>query len=161
MIDIHPTAVIYPGVTIEDNVHIGPFCIIGSKAESKAHWSNENEFGVIIRKGSIITGHVTIDAGTCRNTEIKEGTFIMKGCHIGHDAIIELGATLSPHVVIGGHSEVGEFTNMGIASVVHQRVSIPSDCMIGMNATVTKKTELIDNGVYIGSPAKWIRQNRK
>ena len=85
----------------------------------------------------------------------------MKGCHIGHDAIIELGATLSPHVVIGGHSEVGEFTNMGIASVVHQRVSVPSDCMIGMNATVTKKTELIDNGVYIGSPAKWIRQNRK
>ena len=33
MIDIHPTAVIFPGVVIEDGVHIGPYCIIGAKAK--------------------------------------------------------------------------------------------------------------------------------
>ena len=158
---IHPTAVIYPNVIIEEGVEIGPFCIIGAKAESKKFWCKTEKFGVIIRKGAIITGHVTIDAGTTRNTEIGSDAFIMKGVHIGHDAMIRQGATLSPHVVIGGHSEVGPNTNMGIASVVHQRVSIPGGCMIGMNATITKKTKLIENGVFVGSPAKWIRENRR
>jgi acyl-[acyl carrier protein]--UDP-N-acetylglucosamine O-acyltransferase len=158
---IHETAVIYPNVTIEEGVEIGPFCIIGAKAEHKAHWNEDLNFGVVIRKGAIITGHVTIDAGTHRPTEIGEGAFIMKGVYIGHDALIGQGATLSPHVVISGHCEIGYLTNMGISSVVHQFVKVPALCMIGMNATVTKKTQLIENGVYIGSPAKWIRENRK
>ena len=34
MVDIHPTAVIYPGVTIGHNVTIGAFCIIGAPAET-------------------------------------------------------------------------------------------------------------------------------
>jgi len=157
----HPTAVIYPNVTIEDGVYIGAFCIIGAPAESKKYWLKENLPGVVIMKGAIITGHVTIDAGTFQPTIIGKDAYIMKGCHVGHDAFICQGATLSPHVVIGGHSEVGVNTNMGISSVVHQRVSIPSGCMIGMNATVTKKTELKADGVYVGSPAKFIRWNKR
>lgn len=158
MNNIHPTAIIYPNVTIGDNVYIGAYCIIGAPAESKKYWGKKGE-GVIIMDGAIINGHVTIDSGTELATYIGENCFIMKGVHIGHDAIINRGATLSPHVVIGGHSEIGINTNMGISSVVHQRVNIPNDCMIGMNTTVTRKTELKPNGVYIGSPAKWIRNN--
>jgi acyl-[acyl carrier protein]--UDP-N-acetylglucosamine O-acyltransferase len=30
---IHPTAIIGPNVTIEDDVFIGPYCVIGTHAE--------------------------------------------------------------------------------------------------------------------------------
>ena len=155
---IHPTAVIYPNVKIGKDVYIGAYCIIGAPAESKAHW-NEIGKGVLIGDGAIINGHCTIDSGTEIPTRIGAKTFIMKGVHIGHDAYVQDGATLSPHVVIGGHSIVGENTNMGIASVVHQRVTIPSGCMIGMNSTITKKTVMEENNCYIGNPARWLRQN--
>lgn len=161
MIDIHPTAVIFPGVVIEDGVSIGPYCIIGAKAEYRKFWNSKSLFSVIIKAGTIITGHVTIDAGTEKHTEIGSGCFIMKGAHIGHDSIIHDDVTISPHVVIGGHCEIGKGTNMGIASVVHQLVNIPEGCMIGMNSTVTKKTHLIPNWVYIGSPAEKLRKNKK
>lgn len=155
---IHPTAIIYPNVKIGKDVYIGAYCVIGAPAESKAYW-NEIGKGVIIFDGAIINGHCTIDAGTEIPTRIGTKTFIMKGVHVGHDAYIEDGATLSPHVVIGGHSIVGKNTNMGIASVVHQRVTIPSGCMIGMNSTITKKTVMEENNCYIGNPARWLRQN--
>jgi UDP-N-acetylglucosamine acyltransferase len=158
---IHPTSVIYPNVIIEKGSSVGPLCIIGAPPESKSFQGKESGFGVVIRSGAIIHGHATIDAGTVRNTEIKAGAYIMKGCHIGHDALIHEGATLAPHVVVGGHSEIGFNTNMGIASVVHQRCIVPEDCMIGMNATITKRTKLVPNGKYIGTPARWIGKNRE
>ena len=160
---IHPTAVIHPNVKIGKNVHIGAFCIIGDKPESINHWNNANKYTVEIGDNTIITGHVTIDAGTIKNTIIRDKCFIMKGCHIGHDAEIDSGVIMSPHVVIGGHSFVGMCTNIGIGAVVHQRVNIPGDCMIGMNSTVTKKSALRmqPNEVVIGSPAKFIRWNNR
>lgn len=157
---IHPTAVIYPNVKLGRNVEIGAYCIIGAPAEDKKHWENNNHT-VEIGDNTIITGHVTIDAGTVENTKIGSNCFIMKGVHIGHDAQIGDNVTLSPHVVIGGHCHILDYVNMGIASVVHQRCVIPPNCMIGMNATITKKTACKEKGVYIGTPARWIRENRK
>lgn len=157
---IHPTAIIFPNVTFTNpnSVYIGPYCIIGSPAEDKKRWGSSGE-GVLICEDAIITGHVTIDEGTIRPTVIGARAFLMKGVHIGHDCLIGEDVIMSPHVVIGGHCTVGSKTNMGISSVVHQRISMPSGCMIGMNSTVTKKTELKENGCYIGSPAKWLREN--
>jgi len=155
---IHPTAIIYPNVKIGNNVTIGAYCIIGAPAESKKFWDKQGN-GVVIKDNTIITGHCTIDAGTVQPTVIGNNCFIMKGVHIGHDAIIRDNCTLSPHVVIGGHVILNEGVNMGIASVVHQRQVIPRFCMIGMNTTITKKTEMIEKGCYIGSPARWIREN--
>ena len=157
---IHKTAVIYPGVTLEDNVYIGAHCIIGAPAENKKTWGEFGK-GVLIKSGTIINGLVTIDEGAERKTVIGEGCFIMKGCHIGHDAIIGNGVTMSPHVLIGGHSEVAFHTNMGMGSIVHQRCYVPSGCMIGMNSTVTKKSELKDDGVYVGSPVRFLRWNKR
>jgi len=157
---IHPTSIIYPNVKIGKNVTIGPYCIIGAPAEDKKHWGQDAHI-VEIGDNTIITGHVTIDAGTIENTKIGSNCFIMKGVHIGHDVQVGDNVTLSPHVVIGGHCHIGDGVNMGIASVTHQRCVIPDNCMIGMNATITKKTQMTENGCYVGTPARWLRENKK
>ena len=158
---IHPTALIYPNVILGDNITIGAYCIIGAPAEDKKNWNVESKHSVVILDNVIITGHVTIDAGTVQPTYISDGCFIMKGCHIGHDAFIGYDVTMSPHTLIGGHAHIRHQTNMGMGSVVHQRVDVPEGCMIGMNTTITKKSILEPHGVYIGSPAKFIRWNKR
>jgi len=45
---IHPTAIIGTNVIIEDNVYIGPYCIIGMPPEWKG--KEDQDKGVIIRK---------------------------------------------------------------------------------------------------------------
>lgn len=156
---IHPTAIIYPNVLIGVDVYIGAYCIIGAPPESIDKWGDG--LGVRIGSGTKITGHVTIDSGIERKTEIGMDCFIMKGCHVGHDAIVGNKVVMSPHSILGGYCSVGDMTNFGIASVVHQRLSVPDRCMIGMNTTITKQTNMESNGVYVGSPARWIRHNNR
>ena len=64
---IHPSAMIHEKVVIENNVYIGPNCTIGFPAEVKATFPT-SDFSVIISQGAVITGNVTIDAGTVRDT---------------------------------------------------------------------------------------------
>jgi UDP-N-acetylglucosamine acyltransferase len=156
---IHESAHIHPDVIIGKNVYIGPGCIIGFPAEDKKHWGKNTSATVVIGDNVVIHGNVTIDAGTIMNTEIKQGAWIMKGCHIGHDSIICEDAVLSPHVIIGGHCHIHPRVKMGMGSIVHQRRMIPHDCIIGMGAVITKSTELWERGVFIGNPATFLRYN--
>tara|TARA_R110000868_G_scaffold264929_1_gene523588 strand:+ start:35 stop:523 length:489 start_codon:yes stop_codon:yes gene_type:complete len=158
---IHPTAIIYPNVTLGDNIYIGAFCIIGAPAEHKLYWGKESKHSVHIGEGAIIHGHVTIDAGTERTTFIGDDTFIMKHVYIGHDSFIGHGATLSAHVSIGGFSNIGYNANIGMGATVHQKTSVGSNCMIGMNTTITKKSIIESGGCYIGTPAKFLRWNKR
>ena len=155
---IHPTAIIYPNVTIEENVTIGPYCIIGAPAEWK---SNKENIGVVIRSGTIITGLVTIDSGGLHPTYIGRDCYIMKHAHIGHDAIIEDKVTLSCGVKIGGHCIIGEGSNIGLNAVIHQKVSIPYGCMIGASSFVGKKSNLKPLHKYAGVPVKELGENIK
>jgi len=123
---IHETAIIYPNVTIEDNVYIGPYCIIGAPPEWKGREKD------------------------------SQGVYI---ADVGHDAILKNGVTLSCGAKIGGHSVIGENTNIGLNATIHQKLNIPEGCMIGMGAVVTKKTELSRNCKYAGVPAKFIGFN--
>jgi len=154
---IHETAIIYPNVTIEDDVYIGPYCIIGAPPEWKG--KEHESKGVYIAQGTRITGLVTIDSGALGLTYIGRDCYLMKGAHVGHDAILKNGVTLSCGAKIGGHSEIGENTNIGLNATIHQKLKIPEGCMIGMGAVVTKKTELSRNCKYAGVPAKFIGFN--
>jgi len=157
---VHPTTVIIGNVKIGQNVEIGPYCIIGAKAESIKHLKDEGA-GVVIEDGAIITGLCTIDAGVERPTTIGVDAFIMKGVHIGHACIVGHDCLLSPHVVLCGYVELRSQCNMGMASVIHQRVVVPTGCMVGMNTTITKSTELNPWSTYVGSPARLLGPNKK
>ena len=154
---IHPTAIIYPNVVIEEDCYIGPYCIIGAPAEWKGH--EEESKGVRIGAGSRLTGMVTVDAGVNGTTVILNNCYLMKHSHVGHDALIGVGVTISCGVKVGGHSVIGEHCNIGLNAVIHQKVRIPEGCMIGASAFIGKKTELKPYRKYAGVPAKDIGEN--
>ncbi len=150
-------AIICEGVVLGDNNYIGPQCIIGDYPEKKGYF---DKFGkVLIGNGNRFTKQVTIDSGTDGCTVIMDNTILLKNAHVGHDAKIANGVVLSCNVCIGGHTTVGENTNFGLGAVAHQRLSIPDNVMVGMNSTITKKTETKPGRKYAGSPARDIGSN--
>lgn len=155
---IHPTAVISPFVRIDENVYIGPLCVIGYPPEWKGR--EKDNKGVWIKKGTKLTGLVTIDGGADRITEIGENCYLMKHSHVGHDAILKDGVTISCGAKVGGHTIVGEKTNVGLNAVLHQKIEVPEGCMIGASAFVGKKSVLKPFHKYAGVPVKEIGENR-
>jgi len=154
---IHPTAIIGPNVIIEDDVYIGPYCIIGMPAEWKG--KEHIDLGVTIGKGTRITGMVTIDSGAINRTQIGENCYLMKHSHVGHDAILSNGVTLSCGAKVGGHTIIGNNCNIGLNAVIHQKQIIAEGCMIGMGAVITKKFVTTPNMKYVGNPARLLGEN--
>jgi len=153
---IHPTAIIGDNVILGNNNYIGPYCLIGEPAEHKKFWNKE--IGkVIIGNGNIITGLVTIDAGTEYDTYIGNNCFIMKHAHIGHDCQIHHNVTISCGAKIGGHSVVGQNSNIGLNAVLHQFSIIRDGCMIGASAFFKGTSEAETK--YAGVPARNIGKN--
>jgi len=155
---IHPTALIADNVVIEEGVYIGPYCVIGFPAEWRDKEDLENK-GVLIKKGSRLTGLVTIDAGVDRTTTVGENCYLMKHSHVGHDAILHDDVTLSCGAKVGGHTVIGKKTNIGLNAVIHQKLNIPEGCMIGASAFVGKRSALKANHKYAGVPVKELGPN--
>ena len=153
---IHPTAIIGDNVILGDNNYIGAFCIIGDPAEHKKYWGQEKG-KVIIGNNNIVTGLVTIDAGTEVPTIIEDGCFIMKHAHIGHDCRIMNNVTISCGAKIGGHSVIGEGSNIGLNAVLHQFSVIKKGCMIGASAFFKGESEV--EMKYAGVPARKLGSN--
>ncbi len=159
MKNIHSTAIIGKNVTIEDDVYIGPYCVIGMPAEWKG---KENiDQGVLIKKGTRITGLVTIDSGVEKITTIGENCYLMKHSHVGHDAQLGDNVTLSCGAKVGGHSIIENNTNIGLNAVIHQKVTVPEGCMIGASAFVGKKSILKPFHKYAGVPVKELGTNER
>lgn len=153
---IHPTAIIGDNVILGDNNYIGAYCIIGDPAEHKKYWGKE--IGkIVIGDNNIITGLVTIDAGTKDITTIGNNCFIMKHGHIGHDCILLDNVTISCGAKIGGHSIIKEYSNIGLNAVLHQFTTIERGCMIGASAFIKGATEEFTK--YAGVPARKIGIN--
>lgn len=154
---IHPTAIIGENVIIEDDVYIGAYCLIGLPPEWKG---KENiDKGVLIGKGTRLTGMVTIDSGAEHQTQIGENCYIMKHSYIAHDCIISNDVTICAGVKLAGHTLVARRCNIGMNAVVHQRQIIAEGCMIGMGAVITKKLITTPYKKYVGNPAKCIGEN--
>jgi len=155
---IHPTAIIGENVILGDNNYIGAYCIIGDPAEHKKFW-DEQKGKVYIGDNNIITGLVTIDAGTKDITFIGNNCFIMKHAHIGHDCLIKDNVTISCGAKIGGHSIIKNNSNIGLNAVLHQFSIIEQGCMIGASAFFKGQSK--EYSKYAGVPAKYLSPNIK
>lgn len=173
---IHPTAIVSDTVTLGEGNYIGPFCYItgdtvignnnrfeayssiGTAAEHRDYF-HKTPGKTIIGNNNIFREFTTVNAGTSHKTVLHDQIYMLKGSHVGHDSIVEKNVTLSCNVLIGGHSYIMEGVNFGLGSICHQFSLIGSYSMIGMGSVVTKSSEILPGGVYVGSPCKLIKPN--
>jgi acetyltransferase-like isoleucine patch superfamily enzyme len=99
---------IYPNVTLEDDVVIGSHCIIGEPREG--YYANDrHEFqATLLGKGSIVRSH----------SVIYEGVVIGEGLQTGHHVTIREGTRIGRHCSVGtlsdlqGHLEIGHHVRL-------------------------------------------------
>jgi UDP-N-acetylglucosamine acyltransferase len=158
--EIGPYAVILGKVVIGDSNWIGPHVAIGGPAQLKggAHasgWQNEpGEGSIFIGDGNVIREFSTVHHSTSDDTPTRIGNrcYLMAGAHVPHDAHIGTDVTICNSVLIGGHTVVRDRTNIGLGSVVHQRLIIGEGVMVGMGSVVTN--DLPSYALAFGSPAR-------
>jgi UDP-N-acetylglucosamine acyltransferase len=153
---IHPTAIIHANVEIGEGTIVEAYAVIGSPAEHR-DYMREAPGRVVIGKNCIIREYVTINAGTVGPTVVGDDCTLLRGSHVGHDAVLGNKVTLSCNALVGGHSYVMDFSNIGLGAVIRQKLVVGPGVMLGMNACATKNLE--PWGTYAGVPAKLMGQN--
>jgi carbonic anhydrase/acetyltransferase-like protein (isoleucine patch superfamily) len=92
---------------------------------------------------------------------IGEATNIQDSAVLHTDPGIRLilgrGVTVGHHAMVHG-CEVGDYSLIGINSVILNNAKIGQYCTIGANALVTQGQEIPDYSVVLGSPGKVVRQ---
>jgi UDP-N-acetylglucosamine acyltransferase len=173
---IHPTSIIGNNVKLGDNNFIGPFCyitgdtIIGNNNRFEAYCSvgtppeHKDYFTITNQKTQIGNNNTfreftTIHSGTTRTTTIHDDIIVLNHSHIAHDVIIEKNSTISANVILAGHCYLMEGVNLGVGSMCHQFSKIGAYSMLGMGAVVTSSSKINPGGIYIGIPAKYLKNN--
>ena len=110
--------------------------------DSLSEFSNRN---------SIIMHYVHIAAGS----SLLEGAVAYNNCAIGHNVVIGRFAFVGAFCVLGD-AHIGDYTFLGLHSVIGPGVTIGKNCIIGANSYV--KTDMPDNSLVVGTPARVIRK---
>ncbi len=94
-----------------------------------------------------------VGANCVLTTDINLGKhlILLRGNHISHDCDIGNFFTALPNSSVSGGVNIGNSVLLGAGTQIRQNVKILSDITIGMGSIVVK--DLIDKGVYFGSPA--------
>ncbi|WP_106849013.1 UDP-N-acetylglucosamine acyltransferase [Blastococcus sp. Marseille-P5729] len=172
----HPTAVIGPDVHMGDQNTIGPYSVIaghttiGSGNWIGPHvvigtppeiygvkhgpvWESSDEIGeIIIGDRNVIHEFANIQPGSVHPTRIGDDCFLMTQTHVGHDCILGDRVILSCSVMLGGLSRVWSGANVGMSSVVHQRLQVGPGAMVGMGSAVRRNAPAF--AITLGNPAR-------
>ena len=159
---IHPTAVIGPGVELGIDVSIGPYAVIvgpttigdgvwvGSSSQIGAPpeitterqnlaWTGDlAHMGVVVERGAVIRESVVIHQGTRRQTIVGQDSWILNRAYLAHDVQLGTAVTLSAGVSVGGKVTIRDRVNVGLNASIHQGCRLGALSMIGMGATVNR-----------------------
>lgn len=136
---------------------VHPTCVVGDPPESRNWHEGDQYVWPDIHPTALVNAFCTIDAGLpgAPTTAIGARSFLMKGCHLGHNARVGADCELGAHVVLCGHVEVGNNVRIGGSTWVKPRVRIGDGAVIGGGATVVK--DVPAGETWVGNPAKPIR----
>ncbi|MCG3749309.1 UDP-N-acetylglucosamine acyltransferase [Amycolatopsis sp. Poz14] len=179
---IHPTAVVGEGVELGEGNVIGPYAVIvgparigdgnwigphvtiGTPGEDRggphpAAWEGaptgdpaQDGHGVVVGSRNRIREYTSIQQGTWRATTLGDDCYVLRGSHIGHDVLVDDQVTLACNVMLGGHTHVWSFANLGMGTVVHQGGSIGPGAMVGMGSAVRREVGAFT--ITVGNPAR-------
>jgi UDP-N-acetylglucosamine acyltransferase len=155
---IGPYCCIVGDTTIGNNNKFESFCSIGTPAEHRDYFFNENG-KLSIGNNNVFREFVTVNSGTKKITILGNDIVMLRNSHVGHDSILEDRVNLSCNVLIGGHSHIMEGSNFGLGSSCHQFSKIGAYSMIGMGSVITKKSVIEPGKVYVGSPCTYLKEN--
>ena len=130
---IAPSAYIHPQANVTGNVIIGKDVYIGPGAVIRGDWGQ-----IIIEDGCNVQENCVVHMFPGATT------YLRKGAHIGHGAIIHGG-------------DIGENCLVGMNAVVMDQVVIGKECIIGALCFVPTKKEFPDRKVIVGNPAKIVK----
>lgn len=162
---IGPGVVISGRVVLGDDNWIGPYAVIGSPPEIRDAdlpelliEASSDAFGVVIGSRNVIREFSTIHAGSIRNTYLADDILLLRGSHVGHDALVGPKVTISCSALIGGHCILFPQANIGLGAQIHQKLRIGAGAMIGMGTSVRSDVESFSK--LLGNPAKVIGINK-
>ena len=135
---IHPTAVVHVQASIEDDVRIGPYCIL--------------EEGVVVGRQCVLDGHVVLKRGTVVESGVRIASFAVVGgepqeltfdrnttssVRICNDAVLREGVTVHRSIREGGATEVKSCcylmanAHVGHDCIVGEHVILANNVMLG------------------------------
>lgn len=132
--------------------YVHPTAVIGSPPEARDWRPCDPIFAPELGETVRISAYVTVDAGRERATIVGDRSFLMAGCHVGHDALIGVGCEIAPKAVIGGFAVLEDYVRVGIGAMILPRKTIGRGARIGAGAIVTK--DVPDGEVWVGNPAR-------
>jgi UDP-3-O-[3-hydroxymyristoyl] glucosamine N-acyltransferase len=98
-----------------------------------------------------IGSNASIDRGTLSNTIIGEGAKIDNLVHIAHNVHIGKHAAVIAHAMIGGSTEIGDYTWIAPSAALMNGLHIGRQATVGLGAVVTK--DIPDYETWTGVPA--------
>jgi carbonic anhydrase/acetyltransferase-like protein (isoleucine patch superfamily) len=105
-------------------------------------------FNVVVRADNDV---ITIG----RDTNVQDGSVLHTDT--GIQLTLGRGVTVGHQVMLHG-CEVGNYSLIGMKAVVLNRARIGNYCLIGANALITEGKVIPDGTVWMGSPAKQVRE---
>lgn len=133
---------------------IGPYCVIGTQAETRLH-DHEPKNPTIIGDDNMLFKLVTVDEGA----EIGDNNTLMAHSHVGHDATIGNSCIVATGAVIGGHCVIENNCYLGLNSTLHPRSLMGKGSLLAAGSF--GKGVLEPYWIYAGVPAKPIKPNYK
>jgi len=130
--------------------NVDPTAVIGRPPEHRDHPKHQPGIKPNLHPDAQIEALCTVDSGLKQATTIG-ASWLMKGVHVGHDAVIGDGCEIAPHSSVGGHAVLGNNVRVGQGAFFKPFVKIGDGARIGVGAVVIH--DVPAGRVYAGNPA--------
>lgn len=122
------------------------------------------KYAVLIHPSAVVSETSKIGEGTVvmpcavvnANSKIGKFSIVNTKASIDHDCLIGDFVTVAPGATLGGNVTVGDYSAVCLGASVIHGITIGKENVIGANSLVLKNIDA--NGVYYGSPCKFIRK---
>ena len=159
--EVGAKSILYPRVTLYQDVKVGSRCIIHSGAVIGADgfgfaWDGQRrhkipQVGNVVLEDDVEVGANTcIDRATAGTTRVGQGSKLDDLVMIGHNCQLGSNTALAAQVGLGGSSELGDRVVMGGQSGMSDHVTVGDDVILGGRSGVI--TDLKHPGEYMGLP---------